>query len=69
MSRLIDRLKQADRGAANPRTEELRERIATERGAEQTQQARIAEEKRGLDLARERQQAEAELRRIAHSRA
>ena len=71
MSRLIDKLKQAERSmrAPRPETEELREKIETERGAEQTQQARIIEEKRGLDLARERQQAEAELRRIAHARA
>ncbi len=63
MSRTLDKLKQAERN------QELREKIATGRGAGETQQARIAEEKRGLDLARERQQAEAELRRIAHTRA
>jgi hypothetical protein len=37
MSRLIDKLKQAER------TDELRERIATERGAAETQQARMQE--------------------------
>ena len=47
MSKLIDRLQAADR-----------ERYEKDKTAEEVAQARITEERRGLDLARERQQAE-----------
>ena len=58
MSKLYDQLQGAER-----------ERIEREKAAEQVASTRVAEEKRGLDLARERQAAEVELRRLAHARA
>jgi len=58
MSKLLDKLKGAER-----------ERIEREKSGEEVAQARAGEERRALDLARERQAAEVELRRLAHSRA
>jgi len=50
MSKLFDKLKEADRVRAGMQ----RDRIETERSAGQAAQAKLGEEKRGLDLARER---------------
>ena len=65
MSKLFDKLKEADRVRAGMQ----RDRIEAERSAGQAAQAKLGEEKRGLDMARERQAAEVELRRIANARA
>jgi hypothetical protein len=58
MSKLFDKLKGAER-----------ERIEREKSGEEVALARGGEERRALDLARERQAAEVELRRLAHARA
>ncbi|HYT47037.1 MAG TPA: hypothetical protein VEL04_01330, partial [Burkholderiales bacterium] len=58
MSKLFEKLKGAER-----------ERLEKDRSGAEVAQARAGEERRALDLARERQQAEVELRRIAHARA
>ena len=58
MSKLIDKLKGAER-----------ERIELEKSGEEVASARLGDERRALDLARERQAAEVELRRLAHMRA
>jgi len=65
MSKLFDKLKDANRERAATQ----RDRIEAERSAGQAAQAKLGEEKRGLDMARERQAAEVELRRIANARA
>lgn len=84
MSKLIEKMKSAERererperdrisrpGAASPQDskEELVSKIEAEKIQEETALARSGDAQRGLDLARERQAAEAELRRLAHSRA
>jgi hypothetical protein len=76
VSRLIDKLKEADRqraalkqGDAVGSNEALRSRIEAEKAAEGAAQAKVADERRALEFARERQRAEAELRRIAQARA
>ncbi|HKU45528.1 MAG TPA: hypothetical protein VJQ58_01495, partial [Burkholderiales bacterium] len=58
MSKLLDKLGGAER-----------DRIEREKSGEEVAQARANEERRALDLARERQAAEVELRRLAHARA
>jgi hypothetical protein len=58
MSKLNDQLKGVER-----------ERMEREKSGEEVAQARAGEERRALDLARERQATEVELRRLAHSRA
>src|SRR5256885_2266167 len=63
MSKLFDKLKEADRMRAGAQ----RDRIEAERSAGQAAQAKLGEEKRGLDMARERQAPEAELRGIANA--
>ena len=75
MSKLIEKLKHAElerqaKAGIGPgdSTEEIRSRIEYEKTVEEGAQARAGEERRGLDLARERQAAEVELRRLAHSR-
>ena len=60
---------QQDIEAAIEEVAELRNRVESERSAETALQALGAEERRAINLARERQAAEAELRRIAHARA
>ena len=76
MSKLIDKMKSAERErqarlgiGPQDAVEDLQGRIESERNQEEAAEARVGEEKRGLDLARERQAAEVELRRLAHSRA
>lgn len=56
MRKLLDKLQGAER-----------ERMEREKSAEEVALARAGEERRGLDLARERQAAEVELRRLAHA--
>src|SRR6185503_2168599 len=58
VSKIVDKLQGAER-----------ERYEREKSAEEVASARAGEERRGLDLARERQAAEVELRRLAHARA
>jgi hypothetical protein len=53
--------------AAIDEVAELRNRIETERSSEAALRALGAEERRAINLARERQAAESELRRIAHA--